>query len=148
MKWKGWGYVACIMAGIALCAICGWFIVVLPGSDNVKQLKSDLTLASEQLAVSNLAATASAAAATRAGSDAADAKRSALDAAARAASAESDARASHTAFDSLLADNLRLVDQLGQAATAGKSIVDVSIQLATDSSRAKLIYSQWASSRK
>ena len=145
MKWKGWGYVACFAGGIVLCAICVWLIVVRPGNANVKQLRDDISLATEQLGVANLSASASAAAATRAKSDAADAQRSALDATASAITARNDARASRAALDAAMADNRRLVDQLGQATSAGKYVVDVSVQLARDSDGAKRIYSQWAS---
>lgn len=48
MKWKGWGYVACIMAGIALCAGVGY--IALHGSGaklnaDLASLRTDLASA-------------------------------------------------------------------------------------------------------
>ncbi|MGO9413474.1 MAG: hypothetical protein ACLQCB_22325 [Spirochaetia bacterium] len=137
-----------IASGFAL-AVLLYFAVVLPGLDGAaKQLKSDLALATEQLSVSNRAATASAAAATAATADAASAKQQALASAASAAAAVDDARTSRAAFDSLLADNRRLQQQLGQAGDTGATVAGITAQLGSDSDRAKQLYQQWATGLK
>jgi hypothetical protein len=142
VKW--WAVSIGFVAGFVL-AVLLYFAVVLPRLDGAaKQLKSDLALATEQLGVSNRAATASAAASRNSASDAASARRQSIASAASAAAAVDDARASRAAFDSLLADNRRLEQQLGQAGDTGTTVAGITAQLGSDSDRARQLYRQWS----